>query len=115
MMMKEFFQKKRILHAVIWILIYVFAVNIGDTLNQEYQVSFVTPLLLIMLGIMLIFLIRKEPTLIDYKKSKQIKTKLENLLLYVPLGILALLQFLVGINTSLNFNEIMMIILMMIG
>lgn len=114
--MRNFFKNKRILHAVIWILIYLFIVSIGDSLNQELKVSVITPILLIIMAVILGVYIKidKSVTLIHNDKTKK-RSSLAYLLMYIPLFLLAIIQFIFGIDTNLGTDTVIMIILSMIG
>lgn len=113
--MKRFFQKKRILHAVVWILVYIYLVNLGDSLNQKYQIDYVTPILLFHFGIFLMIYSKLDHTLIDKQKNKEPNKQPYSILLYIPLVILAFIQFTTGLDEALSSSEVTFIILMMVG
>ena len=45
--------KNQVLHAVLWILIYVVTVNVGDLLSESFKVPYLTALCVALLSIFL--------------------------------------------------------------
>ena len=108
----KFMEKKPILYAVIWIVIYMALVGGGDMLSESMQVSHLaTSILLMILSVILLKIALKHQYFANFKVSKENARKC---LFYVPLMILATIQFVGGIDASLKISEIGILIVMMI-
>jgi membrane protease YdiL (CAAX protease family) len=108
-------EKKPILHAVLWIFIYIVAVNIGNALSEQIGVDQVTGVLLIVLSFVLVVYLKRANQLNSFGVKGITKLDLRKTLFYAPLVILAFLQLLAGINTALSMEEIATFCLLMIG
>lgn len=113
--MKRFLQTKRILHAVLWILLYVYLVHLGDSINLNNNIAYATPILLTGLVIVLVIYMKLDHTLVDQYKTKRTGSILEYVLLFTPLVVLSLLQFSTGINQTLQKIQIISIVSTMIA
>ncbi|MDF2821166.1 MAG: Abortive infection protein [Clostridiales bacterium] len=113
--MNRIMEKKPILHAVLWIFIYIVAVNIGNALSEQIGVDQVTGVLLIVLSFVLVVYLKRANQLNSFGVKGITKLDLRKTLFYAPLVILAFLQLLAGINTALSMEEIATFCLLMIG
>lgn len=114
--MHKLIKSKPIMHAIIWIMIYILVVNIGDAISQ--QISFehlITSLLLIVLSVILLLYLKKYNILGDYGIEIIRKHDLKITLFYIPLIVIGLIQFFAGIDKSLSFIDISLASLLMIG
>lgn len=114
--MKRIQATKPVRHAVIWILVYIVLVNAGDVLSEMIGIpNSATSALLIVLSAALLVYVNKNqwgkyyglrwPTRSDFQKTG----------FYIPLALLAFIQYAKGFNSLLRFSEIAMIIILMIG
>jgi hypothetical protein len=99
--------------AVLWILFYVALVTIGDQLSEKMGVEhLVTGVFLMFLSLALYMM---------HKKSNQLKLisvpmkSVHSCIYYLPLIVLAFIQFFAGIDPSLTFQRFAIIVLLMIG
>lgn len=99
--------------AVLWILFYVALVTIGDQLSEKMGVEhLVTGVFLMFLSLALYMM---------HKKSNQLKLisvpmkSVRSCIYYLPLIVLAFIQFFAGIDPSLTFQRFAIIVLLMIG
>ena len=115
--MKKLMETKPILHAVIWIIIYVVMVNIGDALSEftGAAANTITGALLIALSIILVLYLKKNKKFEAYGMKGIAKADFRKTLFYVPLILLALLQYTAGIDIALSITEIASACLLMIG
>jgi len=115
--MEKLMETKPILHAVIWIIIYVAMVNIGDALSEITGIAAntITGAILIALSIVLAFYLKKNQKFKAYGMKGIAKADFHKTLFYVPLTLLALIQYTVGINDALSITEIASACLLMIG
>lgn len=114
--MNELMEKKPILHAVRWIIIYIVMVNIGDALSELTGVAnSVTSAVLIALSIILVLYLRKNNGIETYGLKEITKEELHKTLFYLPLIILAFIQYFAGIDNTLSMTEIVTFCLLMIG
>lgn len=115
--MKKIMETKPILHAVIWIIIYVAMVNVGDALTETtgMAANAITGAILIVLSMVLILYLMKNKKFKDYGLKGIMKADFQKTLFYVPLMLLALIQYTAGINNALSAREIAYAVLLMIG
>ncbi|PKO18565.1 MAG: hypothetical protein CVU39_03755 [Chloroflexi bacterium HGW-Chloroflexi-10] len=114
--MNKLMVKKAILHAVIWILLYIVIVNIGDALSEQTGVpNSVTSGLIIAFSIVLVLYLKKNNWIEKFGIKRITKKDLSKTIFYVPLILLAVIQFFAGIDTALSITEIATFCLLMIG
>jgi membrane protease YdiL (CAAX protease family) len=116
--MKKLMETKPILHAVIWIIIYIVTVNIGDALSEiitGYAANSITGAMLIALSIVLVLYLMKNKKFQVYGMKGIAKKDFGKTLFYVPLILLALMQYTAGIDGALSITQIASACLLMIG
>ena len=114
--MNNLMGKKPVLHAVLWIMIYVVLVNIGDALSKLTNVAHLpTSILLLALTVALVLYLKKNNHFEAQGIQKVTKHDVRKALFYIPLILLAFIQFLAGINRSLSITEIAIFCFLMIG
>lgn len=113
--MNKLMKKKPVLHAVIWIMIYIVAVNIGDALSESTGGAYWTGVLLLALSVVLVLYLKKISRIEVYGMKKITKQDAHKTLFYVPLILLAFIQFAAGIDRALSAWDIAVVCLLMIG
>lgn len=114
--MNKVMGKNPILHAVLWIIIYIVLVNIGDALSEQMNVAHLaTSVFLLALSIVLILYLKKNNHLKTQGLQKVTKYDMQKTLFYIPLILLACIQFTTGIDRSLSITEIAVSCFLMIG
>ena len=114
--MRDLMEKKPVLHAVVWIMLYVAVVNMGDALSEKLNTAHLgTAALLAILSLVLILYIRKGNCLDSLGVKRTQKGDLRKVLFYLPMILLAVLQFFPGIDPSLSTADIVIICILMIG
>lgn len=114
--MNKLMEKKPILHAVIWIIIYIVLVNIGDALSELTGVTnSVTSGVLIAFSIVLVLYLKGNNRFETYGIKGITKKDLRQTLFYAPLIMLALIQYSAGIDNKLSMTEIAISCLLMMG
>lgn len=103
--MNKLVEKKPILHAVVWIMLYIMMVNIGDGLSEQLGVTnYVTSVFLIGLSVVLLHYLKKNNMFEKYGIMGIPKRDFSKSLFYVPLILLAFVQFSKGIDTTLSIS-----------
>lgn len=113
--MNKLMEEKPILHAVLWIVIYILVVSIGDNLSKFTGVACFTAVLLIILSFVLTLYIKKNRRTRFYGIKKITKNDLHKTLFYIPLLLLAFIQFFAGLNSALSITMIVLSCFLMIG
>ncbi len=114
--MTKLMEKKPILHAIIWIILYVVMVNIGDALSElAGAVNSVTSAILIAFSIVLVFYLKKNNRLEVYGLKGITKNDLHKTLFYVPLIMLVFVQYFAGLDNTLSMADIATACLLMIN
>ncbi|MDF2533822.1 MAG: Abortive infection protein [Clostridia bacterium] len=114
--MNKLREKKPILHGVIWIIFYIVMVNIGDGLSELAGVpNLATSAILIIFSITLVLYLKKNNWFEAYGMKGITKKDLPMTLFYVPLIVLAFIQYFAGIDNTLSMMEIAASCLLMIG
>lgn len=101
---------------MIWIFAYVVLVNIGDALSGQIGIAHATTaLLLVILSVVLVLYGKRSgsPNLASIRTVTS--ADMQKTLLYIPLFVLALIQLLAGIKSSISVVEIGAICLLMAG
>lgn len=113
--MKRLQENKPIWHAVIWIMVYIVLVNIGDNISARLGVeNLATVVLLIAFSLVLLIYLKKNNWFELYGFKKINKSDLPKALFYLPLIITIPLHYLRGIKYELGFKGFLLAILLMI-
>lgn len=115
--MKKLMETKPIVHALIWIIIYVVMVNIADALSEitGAATNTITGAMLIVLSIVLVLYLKKNKKFNEYGMKGIKKGDFRRTLFYVPLLLLAFIQYIEGIDVSRSITDIASVCLLMIG
>lgn len=114
--MKRLIETKPILHTMLWIMVYIAGVNIGDGFEAQTDVpNLVTALLVMGLSIILIIYLIRNGWVERFGMKRVRKADLKQVLYFVPLAILVLIQFASGIDPALSMTEIAVFCLLMTG
>jgi len=113
--MKMVLHSKPVLHAVIWILMYLAAVSIGDSLTASTGFAYSTGILLFALSIVLVMYLKNADTVEVFGIRKVTREDARKTLSYVPLLLLACIQFATGIDRSMSGMDISVVCLLMTG
>lgn len=99
---------KPVLHAIMWIIIYVLGASYAQSISKVYEIGFV-----LLLSAILIFYLRKNKLLGYYGFTRLSKEKIRIAAVYIPLLILAIVNaYLFRANSA---KEIIEIVLLMAG
>lgn len=110
--MSNLMEKKPILHAVLWIAIYIAAVNAGDAWSEATGMPYITGILLILLSAVLFAYLRKNQRLTYYGLRKVSAQDARRALFYIPLIVLAFIQLFVGVSRTAVANVTVTCLLM---
>ena len=114
--MNKLLNQKPILHAVMWILIYIITVNIGDSLSEQTAAAHsVTAVILLIFSAVLIFYLKKNSLIEAIGFHRITRSDFRKSLFYIPLLLLVIFQFSVGIDATLSQGQIAAFCLMMVG
>lgn len=111
--MRKLQDTKPIGHALIWIAIYIVAVNIGDLLGEELGFPGFTSFVLIALSIVLVVYLRVGGRLASYGVRSVQSGTLPAVLFYLPLLAIAFLEYAKGLAADLDLQIIVYAILLM--
>jgi len=106
--------KNKVLHAILWILIYVFTVNIGELLSETLEIPYFTALCVALLSIFLgvyLVVIKFKLTSLDKHHIK----KKQSIMIYLPLITIGIIQLVKGFDQSYDWKSLLTIIVLMIG
>ena len=106
--------KNQVLHAVLWILIYVVTVNVGDLLSESFKVPYLTALCVALLSIFLGVYIVVANFKLTHLNKEHIKKK-QPITLYLPLIAIGVIQLVKGLDQSYDWKAFITIIVLMIG
>ena len=109
--MRKLQDTKPIWHALIWIAIYIVAVNLGDNFGQQLGVPGLTSIVLIILSIMLVFYLRGGGRLAFYGVRSVQPGTMPLTLFYIPLFAIAFLQYAKGLASHLDLQALVFAIL----
>ncbi len=113
--MKKLQESKPILHAIVWILVYILIVNIGDNISGSLgQANIVTVILLMIFSLILLLYLKMNNWFELYGFRKISKLNLTMTLFYIPLIITIFLHYFRGINKELGFRGFLLAALLMI-
>ena len=113
--MRKLQDTKPLLHALIWIGIYIVAVNIGDILGDVLQFPELTSFVLIALSIVLIIYLRAAGRLGFYGLRRVQPGTLSLTLFYIPLFATVLVPFAQGLAPGLTLRTVIFAVLLMAG
>lgn len=114
--MNKLMEKNALRHAVIWIMLYVLMVNVGDIISEKVgTVSSVTSVFVILFSILLLNYLKNNHWIEKFGLKRITKVDFDKTLLYLPLVIIALIQFANGIDKSISIETILISCLLMIG
>lgn len=113
--MRKLMETKPILHAILWIVIYIAAVNAGDAASESTGISCLTGVLLTVLSAVLIFYVKKNRRVSYYGLTKMAEPDARRVLFYVPLIVLAFIQLAAGVPRTTTLADIAAACLLMIG
>ena len=100
---------------MIWVFMYILLVNVGDLISENIGIdNSATSVLLIVLSVALLIYIKKNDWFNYYGIRRPDKADFKKSLFYVPLVIMALIQYFKGINSELGFQGIGLGIVLMI-
>jgi uncharacterized protein len=102
-------------HAVAWIGIYVVLVGVGDWLSELVGVpNTATTVLLAVLSALLILYLRRDGWIRFYGVRRFRRSDVNGTLLYVPLALIAVMQYTKGLRDDLGLTSVLLIIALMI-
>lgn len=114
--MLKLMEKKPVLHALLWILIYVALVNLGDAMADMAQSAHLpTAVLLLALSFVLGVYLKKSRFTDTMGLRGVTRQDSTQALFYAPLVVLAFIQFAAGLDNLLSAAEIATICLLMAG
>lgn len=114
--MNRLLKKNAILHAIAWIGIYIGCVNVFDILSSSVGVSnLLTSFGLTGLSLILVLYLKSQRMLNDIGLKHVNKIDYKKMLYFIPLIILALIQFTGSFNTNLETTQIVLFGLLMIN
>ncbi len=114
--MRKIQELKPIWHAMIWIIAYIVLVNLGDMISELIGVTnSATSAILIVFSVALLLYVNKNHWARYYGLQLPKKEDYQKSLFYIPLVIIAVLQYTKGINSALSFRDIMIIVILMMG
>ena len=115
-MMAKLMEKKPVLHAVVWILLYLALVNIAQALSKTPDsLPLVTGALLLGLSAALIVYLKQTRRLSVLGTGKVTAVDSRKALFYLPLLLIALVQLIQGIDPSMTVSKTLALCLMMAG
>ena len=110
--MRKLQDTKPIWHALIWIAIYMVAVNIGESVGEQLSFPGFTSLLLIILLIVLVFYLRVGGRLAFYSVRSVQPGTMPLTLFYIPLFAITFLQYAKGFASHVDLQGIVFAILL---
>ncbi|AWB89174.1 CPBP family intramembrane glutamic endopeptidase [Salinibacterium hongtaonis] len=114
--MKKLRAASPIWHAVVWILAYVLIVTVGDWISAIIGVpNSATAPLVLLLSIVLVLYVTRNGWARYYGLIALRRDQFQRTLLYIPLVVLALLQFTLGLRADLDVRAVLLTVLLMLG
>lgn len=113
--MNRLMTSRPILHAILWIVLYIALVNTGDGISEITGIPYTTGVLLLLLSAILLIYLWKNHRLTYYGLCKICRQDSQKALMYLPLLALALVQLLAGIPGTITFTDVAVASLLMIG
>lgn len=106
---------KPIWHALIWIAIYIVAVNIGDYVGEVISFPGMTGIVLIMLSVVLLVYLRVGRRLEFYGVRAAKPRTLTLTLFYAPLFAIAFVQYFKGFTSGLDWQMVVSVALLVVA
>jgi membrane protease YdiL (CAAX protease family) len=101
---------------MVWIIAYILLVNIGDLISEKIGIAnSATSVILIAFSAFLLWYVKRNDWAIFYGLRWPKKADVQKTWFYIPLGIIAVLQYAKGLNSALDFRDIAIIVILMIG
>src|SRR5665647_2244265 len=110
--MRKLQDTKPILHALIWVAIYIVAVNIGDNLGEVVQFPELTSIVLVVLSIVLIVYLRVGGRLAFYGIRSVQPGTLPLTFFYIPLFAITFVQYAKGFESGLDLRTVAFAVLL---
>ena len=110
--MRKLQDTKPIWHALIWIAIYIVAVNIGDFLGEVVQFPELTSIVLVVLSIVLIVYLRVGGRLAFYGIRSVQPGTLPLTFFYIPLFAITFVQYAKGFESGLDLRTVAFAVLL---
>lgn len=112
--MLKLYEKKPVLHAIIWILIYIFMTSMGTVLSEMVGVDNLgNGILFLILSIVLFFYIKKNNRISYYGFQKINQENFKKTYFYIPFLLLIILNGITGFDSELKVIDILNILLFM--
>lgn len=106
---------KPIWHALIWIAIYIVAVNIGDFFGEQLGFPGMTSIVLVALSVVLLLYLRAGRRLAFYGVRRVQPGTLPLTLFYVPLFAIAFLQYGKGFAAGLDWQTVLFAVILVVA
>jgi len=113
--MRKLQDTKPIGHALIWIAVYILAVNIGDYLGEISGFSGMTAVVLVGLSVVLLVYLRRGDRLAFYGIRRVQQGTGRNVLYFVPLFAITFLQYGKGFAAGLDLQAVVFAVLLVTG
>lgn len=114
--MRKLQDTKPIWHAMIWIAIYIVAVNVGDALSELFGVpNSATVLVLVALSAALLLYLRGGDRLAFYGVRRPRPGTMRSTLYFAPLFAIAFLQYVKGVDSRLDLRDILLACALMLA
>lgn len=113
--MRDLQERSPIWHAVAWIGIYVVVVNIGDWISDVFgRPNSATTALLAVLAVGLVLYLRSDGWLRYYGVRPVRRRDFSATLFYIPLVLVAVMQYTKGLRNDLDLTAVLVIVALMI-
>lgn len=114
--MKKIQETKPIWHAMILVIAYIVLVNIGDAMSEQFPRTItVTSVILIIFSAVLLYYVYKNQWSTYYGLHLPAMSDLQKTWFYLPLVVIALLQYAKGLKAGLTFLDVMNVVILMIA
>ena len=112
-MLKKLYEKSEIWFAVVWIIAYVVLVSAGDNVSEDFGISKIMTLpILIALSVILYFFVRKNGLILKYGLCKP-RLSAVKMLFYIPLLVLLTANLWYGVRLNQSPLETLLYVLSM--
>jgi len=113
--MSKLMESRPVMHAILWIVLYIVLVNVGDALSETTGIPYMTGALLLFLSAVLLTYLWKNQRLRYYGFCKVSGQDIRRVLLYLPLIVLALIQLFVGVPETMPVPDVLNAFVLMTG
>ncbi|MDD7794429.1 CPBP family intramembrane glutamic endopeptidase [Clostridium sp. 'White wine YQ'] len=115
--MKKLYERKAVLHSLVWLILYLVLNTISDNIAGALNLDFnmVTAIPNLLLSVICYFYLKRTSIANDIGLLTKPAEKSSVMLYYIPLIILPFLNLIYGINTSLSIVEIAFLLAMYAG